>query len=85
MSNNIPVYNINVPYGGVQQSAFVYSDTPIFSSYTGNFIGNGPIGWGVRNDAPQGHSNYGKPFHVIEYNPANNSYMAHGYQSRAFW
>ena len=29
------------------------------------------------SDAPYGQPNYGKPFHVIEYNPANNSYMMH--------
>jgi hypothetical protein len=79
MSKNIPVFNINVPYGGPQPAAFVTSDTPIFSSYTGNLIGYGPIGWGTPNDAPIGNHNYGKPFHVIEFNPSNNSYMAHGY------
>jgi hypothetical protein len=80
--SQIPVYNINVPYGGMQQPAFVSADTPVFSSYTGNLIGHGMINHGMRNDAPIGHGNYGKSFHVIEYNPANNSYMAHGYQPR---
>lgn len=33
----------------------------------------------IRNDAPSGHPNHGKNYHVIERNPVNDSYMAHGF------
>lgn len=81
MSKHVPVYSINVPNGGIQQSVTVNNNTPIYSSYTGNLIGYGGIQIGTPNDAPSGHPNYGKSFHVIEYNPANNSFMGHNYKS----
>lgn len=74
----IPVYNLNTPDGGPQKPAYVTSDTPIYSSYSGKLIGHGPIHRGsIRSDAPLGHPRHDKPFHVIEFNPANGSYMAH--------
>lgn len=75
--SNIPVFNLNVPNGGPQQSVVVGNNTPVYSSYTGNLIGHGPIPYGVKTDAPIGHPNHGKPFHVIEFNPVNKTYMAH--------
>lgn len=57
--------------------AVINQDTPVYSSYTGNLIGNGPLTYGIPTDAPKGYPNYGTNYHVIEYNPANNSYMAH--------
>ena len=83
MSNkNIPSFNVNVPGGGIQQPAPPLTPTTtIYSTYTGKPVGVGGIPWGTPNDAPPGHHNYNKNFHVIEYNPCNNSYMAHGQQS----
>lgn len=76
--NYIPVKNLNVPNGGPQPSAPpVKSDTPIYSSYTGNLVHVGPVPWGTPNDAPSTDSNHGGKNHVIEFNPANNSYMMH--------
>lgn len=76
--NYVPVFNLNVPGGGLQGPPMSISQsTPVYSSYTGDLIGNGPIAKGTPNDAPIGHKNYGKPFHVVEYNPANDTYMAH--------
>lgn len=78
--NYVPVHNINVPNGGPQQPMTIPSDAPVYSSYTGNLVGYGPQRFGVRSDAPIGHSNYGQNFHVIVHNPANNSYMEHGFR-----
>jgi|SaaInlStandDraft_6_1057023.scaffolds.fasta_scaffold248250_2 hypothetical protein len=76
-SRNVPAYNINVPNGGLQQPVIITPDTPIYSSYTGEYICNGPLAHGVQCDAPVGNARYGMNFHVVEYNPANNTYMAH--------
>ena len=78
-NNSIPVYSLNVPNGGIQQSITITSNTPIYSSYTGNIVSHGSISYGTLTDAPSNHVNHGKNFHVIEYNPANGSYMAHDY------
>ena len=76
--NHVPVYNLNVPYGGLQGPPMIISPTtPVYSSYTGDLVGYGPLAQGTPNDAPKNHPNYKKNFHVVEYNPANNSYMAH--------
>jgi hypothetical protein len=79
MSNGfIPVFNLNVPNGGNQSSApIITANTPIYSSYTGNLVSYGNVQKGTISDAPIGNANYGKPYHVIEYNSANNSYMMH--------
>ena len=77
--NNIPVWNINTPSGGFQGPPMTISpNQPVYSSYTSNFISNGPIPYGTPGDAPIGHKNHGKNFHVIAYNPVNGSYMVHG-------
>ncbi|BCS82492.1 hypothetical protein QLL95_gp0360 [Cotonvirus japonicus] len=74
----VPVYNLNVPNGGMQGPPLtVPSDKPVHSSYTGELIGYGPIPRGMMSDAPIGHPNHGKDFHVIEYNPCNESWMMH--------
>ena len=75
---NVPVHNINVPGGGIQQPMSIPANAPVYSSYTGNLVGYGPQPFGVRCDAPQGHPNFGQNFHVIVHNPANNSFMEHG-------
>ncbi len=60
--------------------------TPVYSSYTGKFIGNGPISWNTPHDAPKEDSNYGGNYggnyHVITYIPANDTYMAHSHRGR---
>lgn len=79
-SKFIPVYNLNVPNGGPQGPPLIISgDQPVFSSYTGELICNGPVLKGTICDAPIGHANYGKPFHVIEFNPVNGSLMGHNF------
>jgi len=76
--NYVPVYNLNIPGGGLQGPPMVISPiTPVYSSYTGNLVGYGPLEKGTPNDAPKGHPNYNKSFHVVEFNPVNQSYMAH--------
>jgi len=76
-TNTLPIFSLNVPGGGPQQPVSMTNTTPVYSSYTGNLIGYGPMNYGVKTDAPVGHPNYGTNYHVIEYNPANKSYMAH--------
>ena len=76
-TNYIPCKSLNVPGGGLQQSVSISSDTPVYSTYTGELVSMGPIPYGTKCDAPIGDPNHGKFFHVIEFNPANNSYMAH--------
>lgn len=77
--SNVPVYNINKPGGGPQPKApTVTTNTPVYSSYTGELIGYGPITYGTVNDAPKEHPNYNKSYRVIEYNPCNKTFMAHG-------
>lgn len=79
----VPVWSINVPFGGPQVNQIELStETPVYSTYTGNLIGYGPIPKGVISDAPPGHPNHGKPFHVVEYNPANQTFMVHYARSR---
>lgn len=73
---NMPVYHVNVPGGGIQQPATIPPNQKIFSSYTGNFVGYGGVPYGTLSDAPPGHSNYGKPFHVVVIDGQGN-YMTH--------
>jgi hypothetical protein len=77
-SGYIPAFNINTPHAGPQGPPLtVPPDQPVYSSYTSNLIGYGPIPWGTPTDAPIENVHYGKDFHVIEYVPANDSWMAH--------
>lgn len=76
--NNIPVFNINIPGGGSQQRVFIDENTPVYSSYTGQLVGYGPIQRNqIMTDAPRGHPRHGQYFHVIEFNPVNGSHMVH--------
>jgi hypothetical protein len=77
MPKNIPVYYFNVPHGGPQPSVTIPLDQPIHSIYTGNQVGVGSIPFGTPGDAPVGHPKHGHNFHVIQFCPLNNSYMAH--------
>jgi hypothetical protein len=75
---NIPTFNINVPGGGPQKIVTnIDPNIPIYSSFTGKLIGYGGLPRGTISDAPPGNKNYGKPYRVIEYNPCNDSFMAH--------
>jgi hypothetical protein len=76
---HIPSYDLNAPDAGPQKPVYITHATPIHSSYTSKLIGYGPMLNNIINDAPPGHPNYGKTYHVIERNPVNDSYMAHGF------
>lgn len=76
----LPIYNINIPNGGAQVQMTVSADDKIYSSYTGEHVWTGPMPNNIKTDAPITHPNYGKTFHVIEYNPANGSHMVHGFK-----
>lgn len=81
-STYIPVHRMATPGSGIPAPVSVTQSTPIYSSYTGEFIQYGPILCGsVINDAPESHFNYDKPYRVINYNPINDTFMAHGYKS----
>jgi len=73
----IPSHHLNTPHGGQQIKISVPSDAEIYSVYTSNLVNIGPIPWGTLCDAPPGNPNYGKNYHVIQFNPANNSWMVH--------
>lgn len=77
MSNKLPVHDLNVPGGGLQKPITIPANAPVHSSYTGKLVGHGPQSFGVPCDAPKGHPNYGKNFHVVVKNPANGSWMMH--------
>ena len=79
MSNKfIQAFNINVSNGKDQKPPFIVPyDQPVYSTYTGNFIGYGPIPKGTMSDTPIWHKNHGKPFHVIDVNPTTNDHMMH--------
>ena len=55
----------------------ISADQPIFSSYTSKQVWTGPMPFGIPSDAPVGHPFHGVNFHVVEYVPANNSFMVH--------
>jgi hypothetical protein len=77
-TENIPVYDMNEPNAGPQKPAIISNDTPVYSCYTGKLIGYGSIKkYSIKTDAPFGSPNYDKYFHVIQYNPANGSWMSH--------
>lgn len=75
----IPSYDLNAPNAGPQKPVYITHATPIHSSYSSKLIGHGPMLNNIINDAPQGHPNHGKNYHVIEHNPVNDTYMAHGF------
>jgi hypothetical protein len=83
--SNIPVKDLNVPDGGYQKQITLTCDTPIYSSYTGKLVSHGGIPWGTISDAPSWNENYKKAFHVIEFNPANSSFMVHNYMGTFYW
>jgi len=72
----IPVFNINVANGGIQQPAHLTDSDPVYSSYTGKFIGYGHIPRGTSSDAIEGQSGFNKPFHCITQN-SNGDFMTH--------
>lgn len=43
MSGYLPVYNLNVPGGGVQKPITLGPSTKVYSSYTGNHVWTGPM------------------------------------------
>lgn len=77
MSNkHIPCFPVNIPNGGPQKPPMMIpTGQPVYSDYTGNLIGMGPIPYGVRCDAPITNKNYGKDFHGVLY--VNGYYVAH--------
>jgi hypothetical protein len=59
-SRYIPAKNLNVPNGGLPTPVYITPTTPVYSSYTSELIGYGPIKYGVKCDAPREDPNYGK-------------------------
>jgi len=57
------------------------SGTPLYSAYTGNFVQNYPMFYGVKNDAPIGDPRYKKDFHGIALNEKTGDWMVHDWQS----
>ncbi|ADO18473.1 hypothetical protein [Acanthamoeba castellanii mimivirus] len=84
MSKKLPLYSIGVPGQSVQPPPPISPKQPIFSSYTNKLIGYGHLTNDILCDAPPEHNRYKKNFHVIVYNPANDTYMAHDWQHRNY-
>lgn len=79
--NMIPVHPFNYPGGGIPGPAPpVTPSTPVYSNYTGELIGYGPIAKGTPNDAPSGNPQYNGPFHVIQYDVKSCNFIAHGHR-----
>ena len=78
----VPVHNKNVPHGGIPKVPPFSQKTHIYSSYTGELVGHGPIPWGTISDAPIGHKRHNLPYHGIIYDPCDDSFMIHGYRRR---
>ena len=82
-SNNANKKYIPVYHGGKKgklqpKPPKITKDTPIISVYSGKEIGKGNIPYGTPTDATQNQPNYGKNFHVINYNYADKTFYAHG-------
>lgn len=77
-NRNIPVFDLNAPNNGPQQTRVVTPNTAVFSAYTGERINFGPIPYNTPNDAPVGHPRHGKNYVAIQYTPGNDAFMAHG-------
>jgi hypothetical protein len=60
---------------GISTMCVVPPDAPVYSDYTGNLVGYGPIPFGILSDAPVGHKNYGKNYHGIIVNGAGEYRM----------
>ncbi|AYV82148.1 MAG: hypothetical protein Homavirus11_4 [Homavirus sp.] len=75
----LPLKNIGEPNGvsPTPPPPPITPTTPIYSSYTQQFVQFGQILKGTISDDLPGGKNHNKPFHVVEYNPANESYMVH--------
>jgi hypothetical protein len=73
----IPVFDRNSPNAGSPQPVIISPDTPVYSAYTSNLIGYGPIKWNTPNDAPEGNKQYKGTYHGIIYTKIDNTYMAH--------
>lgn len=65
-SNNVPVFDLNKPFGGPQKPITINNNQPVYSSYTGELVGYGNVPKGTICDAPPNNPAHGKPFHVIE-------------------
>jgi hypothetical protein len=70
----VPVYDAGQP-GRVQQPVYLPATAPVYSVYSGKLVAHGPVPVGTPGDAPHGHANYGKDFHVI--NNVRGAWMMH--------
>lgn len=72
----VPAYYIGAPHTP-GHAITISPNTPVYSSYSGDLIGYGPIKWNTANDAPVHHEKHGQSYHVVEMD-SNGNYMAHG-------
>jgi hypothetical protein len=74
--NTLPIYNPNISNSGPQKPISISNTTQTYSSHTENFIGRGPFSHGIKTNPTKSHYKNGLDYHVIEFNPVNNSYIA---------
>jgi hypothetical protein len=71
----LPAYDLGEPGRPGGHSIEIKSDDIIYSTYTGEQVAVGPVKKGMKCDAPKGHKNYKKKFHVIERDAKGNLMM----------
>jgi hypothetical protein len=71
---HLPVWDAGEP-NRPQVPVVLPENAPVYSVYSGNIVGYGPRPFGVPCDAPKGHPNYGKNFHVIQKHSDGNFVM----------
>ncbi|AEX62042.1 hypothetical protein CE11_01062 [Megavirus courdo11] len=71
----VPVYDIF--YCDKNDSLTVPENEPVYSMYTGNIIGFGPIDINTMTDVGPEHPKYGIAFFVIAHDPINYTWVAH--------
>nr|WBF70299.1 hypothetical protein [Megavirus caiporensis] len=74
-NKHIPVYDIY--YCDKNDLLTVPKNEPVYSMYTGNIIGFGPIDINIMTDVDPEHPKYGITFFVIAHDPINYTWVAH--------
>lgn len=83
MSKYIPSYkSANMSAHTVSTPTTIQQNTPVYSEYTNELVGLSPIPFGTICDAPFGHPNFGKSFHVVLQNNSGVFYT-HGKSSHS--
>jgi len=64
----------------VSKKVIVPDNQSIYSAYTKKQVWTGPMPYGIKGDASEGHEKYGDDFHGIVIN-GEGEYMSHDWQT----